>query len=247
MLSAGARLLEKMLEGVGSGRRFDAIMCACGHEMTSHGRDEKRIRTILGDITFRRSRYVCPSCGASRFPGDELLNVVGTGFSPGLRRLMSRAGSKGAFKEGRDDLRVYAEIIVSAKDVERVAEGVGKKVEEWSVGERRKLIENLPMPPKQKDIPLLYVSYDGTGVPMVPWELAGRKGKQPDGSSRTREVKVGCVFSQTKTDDEGRPARDDASTTFVGAIEDCEQFGWRIYGEALRRGLQKAQKARQFL
>jgi Uncharacterised protein family (UPF0236) len=155
---------------------------------------------------------------------------------------MSRAGSKVTFKEGRDDLKVYAELIVSAKDVERVAEGVGKKVDEWSFAERRGLIENLPMPPKQKDIPLLYISYDGTGVPMVPWELAGRKGKQPDGSSRTREVKLGCVFSQTKTDDEGRPARDDASTSFVGAIENAEEFGWRIYGEALRRGLQKAQK-----
>ena len=207
VLSAGARLLEKMLEGVGSGWRFDAIMCECGHEMASHGRDEKRIKTVLG-----------------------------------IRRLMSRAGSKTTFKEGRDDLKVYAEIIVSAKDVERVAEGVGEKIEEWSVGERHELIESLPMPPKQKDIPLLYISYDGTGVPMVPWELAGRKGKQPDGSSRTREVKLGCVFTQTKTDDEGRPVRDDASTTFVGAIENCEQFGWRIYGEALRRGLQKAQK-----
>ena len=242
VLLAGARLLEKMLEGVGSGWRFEAIMCACGHAMKSHGRYAKRIKTVLGDIIFRRTRYVCPSCGASRFPGDELLNVVGTGFSPGLRRLMSRAGSKSTFKEGRDDLKVYGEMDVSAKDVERVAEGVGKKIEEWSVGERRELIENLPMPPKQKDIPLLYVSYDGTGVPMVPWELAGRKGKQPDGSSRTREAKLGCVFTQTKTDDEGRPVRDDESTTFVGAIEDCEQFGWRIYGEALRRGLQKAQK-----
>ncbi len=242
VLSAGARLLEKMLEGVGSGWRFDAIICACGHEMASHGRDEKRIKTVLGDITFRRTRYVCPSCGASRFLGDELLNVVGTGFSPGLRRLMSRAGSKVPFKEGRDDLKVYGEIEVSAKDVERVAEGVGKKVEEWLVEERRELTENLPMPPQQKDIPLLYISYDGTGVPMVPWELAGRKGKQPDGSSRTREVKLGCVFTQTKTNDEGRPVRDDASTTFVGAIEGCEEFGWRIYGEAVRRGLQRAQK-----
>jgi hypothetical protein len=153
---------------------------------------------------------------------------------------MSRAGSKAAFKEGRDDLKVYGEIEVSAKDVERVAEGVGQKVDEWSANERRQLIENIETPPKQKDIPLLYVSYDGTGVPMVPWELAGRKGKQPDGSSRTREVKLGCVFTQTKTDDKGRPVRDDASTTFVGAIEGCEQLDGestarRFAGDCKRR------------
>jgi len=242
VLSAGARLLEKMLDGVGSGWRFEAITCACGHEMTSHGRDEKRIRTILGDIIFRRSRYVCPSCGASRYPGDEALNVVGTGFSPGVKKLMSRAGSRGTFKEAQGDLKVYAEINVGAKDVERVAEGVGQEIEQWEKLKREKLISTLSAPPQKKDIPLLYISYDGTGVPMVPREVAGRVGKQPDGSSRTREVKLGCVFTQTTTDEEGRPARDDASTTFVGAIENAAEFGWRVWGEAMERGLDRAEK-----
>jgi hypothetical protein len=38
---------------------------------------------------------------------------------------------------------------------------------------------------------------------MVVEELEGRKGKQADGAAKTREVKLGCVFSQTKTDEEG--------------------------------------------
>ena len=90
-------------------------------------------------------------------------------------------------------------------------------------------------------IPVLYVSYAGTGVPKVPRETAGRKGKQPDGSSITREVKLGCVFTQTETDNEGHPVRDEASTTFVGAIETSKEFGERIYGEALRHGLEMAE------
>jgi hypothetical protein len=36
---------------------------------------------------------------------------------------------------------------------------------------------------------VLYISYDGTGVPTAPWETEGRRGKQPDGSAKTREVK----------------------------------------------------------
>jgi len=36
-------------------------------------------------------------------------------------------------------------------------------------------------------IPVMYVEVDATGVPMVADELAGRKGKQEDGSSKTRE------------------------------------------------------------
>jgi len=242
VLSAGAHLLEKMVNGIGSGRRGEPLLCSCGARMKSKGLRKKCILTVLGMITIRRSRFECPDCGNSRYPADEALGVVGTSFSPGVRRLMARAGSKDTFKEGCDDLKVYADIAVTAKDVERVAEDVGRRVDEWERNERKKLVLNLGEPTRNKDIPLLYVSYDGTGVPMVPWEVAGRKGKQSDGSSKTRETKLGCVFTQTATDDKGRPVRDDNSTTFVGAIENAESFGWQIYGEAMDRGLERAKK-----
>lgn len=242
ILAVGAKLLEEMIDGLGSGRQEKPITCSCGIRMRSSGRKKKRIKTLLGDITFKRSIFVCPACGKSRVPADELLDVVKTGFSPGIRKLMARAGQRDTFKESRDDLKVFAEIIVSAKDVERVAEGTGQEVEEWQQMERAAFLNKEVKPFVEDKIPVLYVSYDGTGVPMVPWETAGRKGKQPDGSSKTREVKLGCVFTQTETDKEGRPVRDEASTTFVGAIETSREFGERIYGEALRRGLEMAEK-----
>jgi len=73
-----------------------------------------------------------------------------------------------------------------------------------------------------------------------PSELVGRRGKQADGSARTREAKLGCVFTQVGLDREGRPQRDPNSTSYVGAIESSDLFGWRIYAEALRRGLEQA-------
>jgi hypothetical protein len=39
-----------------------------------------------------------------------------------------------------------------------------------------------------------------------------------------------------------RPIRDPATTSFVGAIEPAEPFGWRIYAEAVRRGLFDARR-----
>ena len=230
VLAAGARALEGLVAGVGSGRRGEAVVCSCGTQMQSRGREPKRIRTILGEIEFRRSRYVCPACGASRFPGDEALDVAGTGFSPGLRRLMARAGSRDTFKEGREDLREYAGVEVDAKDVERVAEKTGKEIAAWEERERAKVVKAFPSLKPPADIPMLYASYDGTGVPMVPWEVAGRKGKQADGSAKTREAKLGCVFTQTGVDEKGWPVRDEASTSFVGAIEGCERFGERMHG-----------------
>jgi hypothetical protein len=245
VLAAGARALEEVLRGIGCGRGWEPVRCSCGARMRSTGRATKRLLTILGEVEFTRSRYECPVCGASRHPGDEALGVVGTSRSPGLQRMMARAGSRETFKEGREDLRIYAGITVSAKDVERVAETIGAEMEAWAARERQALLaveaEDRPQP-RVKTVPIMYVEYDGTGVPMVPKEVAGRKGKQTDGSAKTREAKLGCVFTQTATDAEGRPVRDPDSTTFVGAIETAEEFGGRIYAEALRRGLNHAHR-----
>jgi len=41
----------------------------------------------------------------------------------------------------------------------------------------------------------MYLSADGTGVPMVPEELAGRKGKQSEGKAKTRQVYLGSLSS----------------------------------------------------
>jgi hypothetical protein len=213
--------------------------------MRSRGLREKRIKTVLGDIRFRRSLFICPECGASRLPGDELLDVVGTVFSPGTRRLMARAGQGDTFREGAGDLREFAAIEVTAKDVERISEGVGEEVERWHERERAGMLEDKEGA-AETDVSerpsTLYICYDGTGVPMVPWETLERKGKQADGTSRTREAKLGCVFTQTGVDDNGHAIRDEGSTTFVGAIESSKEFGDRIYAEALRRGLNRAAK-----
>lgn len=242
-LSAGGRVLGGIIDGLGAGRQVEPAACpGCGQRMVSRGRRTKRLLTVLGEVPYHRTRLQCPACGRSLYPGDELLDVVGTTRSPGLRRLMARAGSKSTFKEGRDDLQVYAGIRVSAKDVERVAEGIGVDMQSWLAQERRRWLAYRPVGLVAKTLAVLYVEADGTGVPMMREELVGRRGKQADGSARTREAKLGCVFTQTLVARDGRPIRDPASTSFVGAIEPAEDFGWRLYAESVRRGLHQARR-----
>jgi len=243
VLSAGAKALGELLDGIGSGRQAEPMHCpSCAQRMQSVGRRTKQLLTILGPVRYRRTRLHCPRCGRTAYPGDALLDIVGTTRSPGLRRMMARAGSKSTFKEGRDDLKIFAGLTVSAKDVERVAEAVGQEMDVWLRRERQQWIAYRPAGVSRPTIPILYIEADGTGVPMVRRELTGRRGKQPDGSARTREAKLGCVFTQTTVDGRGRPIRDPMSTSFVGAIETAEQFGWRLYAEAVRRGLYQAQQ-----
>ena len=83
--------------------------------------------------------------------------------------------------------------------------------------------------------PILYVSADATGMPMRPEELVGRAGKQHDGGAKTRSAYLGCVFTQHKRDEKGRPIRDYESTTYVSHMGPLEEFGPMLRQEALRR------------
>ena len=225
--------METVLAHIGNGRRQQPLRCHCGTLMESVGKREKTLTTLLGSVPYSRSLFICPDCGASSFPGDHQLDVEHTGFSPGVRRRMARSGSRGSFAEAEEDLWFDSRIHADRRDIERIAEAIGRQIECWQAHQP-------PDPPAS--VSTLYVSFDGTAAPMRRGELKGRKGKQPDGSSKGREVKVGCVFTQTRLNEDGFPVRDEDSTTYVAGIESSTFFGDRIYREALGRGLEQAQR-----
>lgn len=233
----GAQVLEKVLNRE-RGLQHAMVKCAAGHEAAFVGYRSKKLTTMLGPVKLKRAYYYCGECRQGVLPQDEQLDIAGTSFSPGVRRMMGRVGGKESFNEGREDLEELAGISVKTKAVERVAEAIGEQIEELGERERAELMTDKVVP--LKSAPKLYISFDGTGVPVIKRETAGRRGKSESGEARTREAKLGCVFTQTGVDDQGWPQRDEAATSYVGAIEPAETFGWRLYGEAMRRGLRRA-------
>jgi hypothetical protein len=152
--------------------------------------------------------------------------------------MMGQVGGKEPFEEGRRYLENLAGVLVKTKAVERVSQAIGKQIETVFQAERELALSGKVVP--LKAVPKMYIAIDGTGVPMVGRETEGRKGKDETGKAKTREAKLGCVFTQTTLDENQRPVRDEHSTTYVGAIETAEAFGTRIYAEAIRRGMMRA-------
>jgi hypothetical protein len=222
----------------------------CGEAMRLAESRDKTLVTLMGAGPIARGYYRCGSCGRHHFPKDSVLGVERTAFSPGVRRAVTTLSSAGSFEWASEALADVAEIAVSAKECQRVAEGTGEKLSREF--ERRK--NDLCQPPSSrsqpgeaapkpdKTIPVLYIEADGTGVPMMKKEVGGRSGKQSDGSSKTREAKLGCVFTQTAAGEDGRPIRDPNSTSYFGAIETAEQFGGRAFANALERGIDQARR-----
>jgi hypothetical protein len=151
-------------------------------------------------------------------------------------------GQEAPFDHGRQQMKLLADLEVTAKSVERTAEAIGADI---AHGEReavqRAVQLDLPVIVGEP-IPILYVQMDGTGIPVVKKETVGREGKTEGRPAHTREVKFGCAFTQTRWDQEGYPIRDPDSTTYTGAIENAEEFGKRIYLEAWNRGWNRAAK-----
>lgn len=237
----GAGVLGSLLAHWQAHTARQVVLCQCGQQMSSRGRRLKRFLTTLGPVPFGRSFYQCDTCHQGCFPDDQRLDIIHTSYSPGVRRLMARAGSQTQFAQAAEDLRCYAGLDLEPREIERVAEEVGRQVEQWLCEEQEQIrSQGMAKPPTLAADTKFYISFDGTGVPVRKSELVGRRGKQPDGSARTREVKLGCVFTQVGLDKEGYPQRDPDSTTYVGAIESSTLFGWRMYAEAVRRGLDQA-------
>jgi hypothetical protein len=238
MHEVGGRLLEQLLNADGGGYRGAHVPCGQGHQAAFVDYRRKAIRTVLAPVQVQRAYYHCADCAKGVIPKDQALDIVGTAFSPGVRRLMGRVGSQEAFDAGRRDLAELAGVVVPTKAVERVAEAIGVQIETIAHREREVALSGKVVP--FQPVPKLYIALDGTGVPMVPHETEGRPGKDASGKAKTREAKLGCVFTQTRLDAKGCPVRDEDSTTYVGAIEPAEAFGRRLYAEAVRRGIHRA-------
>ena len=237
----GAGLMEKLLDADGGGYQGAHLKCACGQQARFVGYRGKKILTVVGEVSLRRAYYWCSACGRGQIPKDQELDVKGSRLSPGVRAMAARVGSKEAFREGAKDLEQLAGIEIGAKEVERVSKQVGQQMEQLR-GQEEAAIWSGHYQVHSAPVGRLYVELDGTGIPMLRGETTGRKGKQPDGSSKTREVKIGCVFTQVGINENGFPEREPGSTSYTAAIEGAQDFGRRLYAEAFKRGVESAQE-----
>jgi hypothetical protein len=237
VLRVGAMFLEHLLSYEdGSSVERD---CECRGTFQDKKHNGKTIRTVLGPVRVDRHIQRCNSCRRWRVPKDIVLDVVKTGFSPGLRRMMAKSGAEVNFDKAQELIHDLAGLEVTDKDVERISEGIGEDIC-LKQDEQTAAIMAGEEPEALESPSTLYIAIDGTGVPVLRKETEGRKGKSADGVARSRETKLGALFTQTTTDEKGNPVRDEASTSYVGKIESADDFGPRLYAEALRRGLNQA-------
>lgn len=197
------------------------------------GRQTIQVQGIFGSFELRRDYYYHEGKKQGHHPADAALGLE-VGYTPALAKLLCLEGAdESTYLKAERHLEQTGGIQVSARQIQRVVQRVGQDAQRW---------QERPAQPGSCDAPIMYVSADGTGVPMVRAALAGRRGKQSDGTAKTRQVYLGCVFTQHKVDEKGHPIRDWESTTYVSSLKSIHEFGPCLRQEALRRGMVTAGK-----
>lgn len=194
-----------------------------------HSWQERTVTTVVGPIRLRRAYYRGPRGG--RYPLDEMLGLHEQ-YTPTVVQLMCWAGAMdSSFELASETLDRFAGLDIPGRQIQRVVNAFGPQAAEW--------MHNRAALPRQAPVEVLNIQTDMTGIPARPEELQGIKGKQADGSAKTRQIKVGCVFTQSP-DAKGEPQRDPLSSTYLAAFCDRVEFGQQLWREALKQGYASA-------
>ena len=227
LFRSGAEIVGYLLQAMAD--RVDAAYQPPARE-TFKAREPIRVQCLFGTFTLWRDYYYSPVRGG-HYPTDDVLGLE-VGHTPALVRLACLEGAdEVGFDKAERHLLETGGIRLDSRQIHRLVKRVGPVSKAWQHREYKIGQEN------RTAVPIMYVSADGTGIPMRKEELAGRNGKQPDGTAKTRQVYLGCVFTQHGVDEKGRPVRDWQSTSYVSALDSSDLFGPILRAEALRRGL----------
>lgn len=223
LLRDGRHALEELLND--PNWRVEADQLRPGEKCYAHR--PNTVDSLFGEVVLRRN-YYADGLGVGRAPLDEALGVV-EGCTPALARLMCRAGAVEHYEAAAASLNEYTGLEVKGRRIQRMVNRLGPEVAQWPR-------PNAQIRPASAD-QVFYVEGDGTGIPVRPEETEGREGKQADEPAKTREVKLGCVFTATEEDEKGKPIRDAQSTSYLATLQPADEFGALLRAEALRRGL----------
>ena len=207
------------------------VPCPCGQPAVYQRHRPATVTTLLGSLTITRPYYHCAACGQGQYPLDAELQLCAGSRSAGLDELLALLGAtQDSFAAAATVLERLTLLHLSPNSVRDATEELGavlvaeqaQHATAAQAGQARSGAD--PVPPTR-----LYITMDG-----VLAHLHAR------GWS---ELKVGCCYQTHARPDRHRPEQLEIraqSLSYVTALAEAEPFGWQLWQEAARRGVQAA-------
>jgi hypothetical protein len=110
-------------------KKLDVPKCPkCKINMRHRGLRECTIVTTIGEVTYRRPRYICKKCGQSIYPHDATARFLTHGVSQSLAQVIARMGADRPFEQAAEYLAEDYYLHLSNQTVRKVAEDAGAHI-----------------------------------------------------------------------------------------------------------------------
>jgi len=224
-------VLRKILREIEAVAVENQVRCErCGELLVRNGHEFKRIRTLLGALTYRRKRLRCQSCGQEVYPLDRAIGLEGKdGMTLGVKERALWAAVEVSYEKANQFLKKFTGLEVSSKKIHQMTWEEGGRIATWQEVKRQAVFGKGETPKERgREGPeLLYIQVDGTAV-------------NDRESGEWMECRVGTSFSRRVNISKGRVWLMDKKT--YAAVETAESFGEKFYIECFKQGVEDAGK-----
>ena len=230
----GRVILGRLIEWVAAGHAQllprPACCAHCGGKLKRQERPRPLVG-LVGDYALQRPYYWCAACHQGVAPLDAALGLGAGTVSPGLTRVVARATVETSFAPAVEQVQETLGATLSAETARRLAEQIGAVAEAQTQAAITRAQQGQPVWAQAEiqsadDTTTLAVEVDGVLV------------HQEAGWQEMKVVTLAPLGPDLQTDPHsGRTSLAWGPASYGVGPEEAEDFWWRVYVEALRRGL----------
>jgi len=219
--------------------RYDEVSVACPHcagQAKYQRRREGMLRTMLGQIKYKRAYYLCGECGRGHYPLDDEYGLRPNAMSAEVERLAALVGVQMPFAQASVIFSELTLTSLSDQSIDKATQSYGQTVEKVETDLYQQAVEqDTELEPHPRPL-RLYGSIDGGRVQI----------RAPQGQPQPwRELKIGAWFQARgeppKTPD-GQWAIQAHDITYYSDIMPAEEFGDILWATGVERGAEQAQE-----
>ena len=230
----GRVLLGQLITRVAAGHAQllpHPVCCAdCGGTLKRRER-RRQLVGLVGDYELHRAYYWCAACQQGVAPLDEALGLGPGTISPGLTRVVARATVETAFAPAVEQVQETLGATLSAETARRLAEQIGAVAEAQTQAAIARAQQGQPVWAEAE----IHSADDTTTLAV---EVEGVLVQQEAGWQEMKVLTLAPLGPDLQiAPDSGRTSLAWGPASYGVGAEEAEDFWWRVYVEALRRGL----------
>jgi hypothetical protein len=122
--------LADQLQQVGTGYATATRACDCGSKQRFQCYSSKTVRTLMGQVAYKRAYYHCPQCEVGTCPLDRQLGQSTREVSPGVARTLALLSAHLPLAKAEQVLAQVSGVQLSARQIQTIAESLGAEAEQ---------------------------------------------------------------------------------------------------------------------